>query len=110
MGYYIWNKAEMTDGNHLNKADRIKAQFPEVEEMNKIAASPDRTGQTVTVCVVENGPFDAAVICYNHAEYREFAFGDGRPKRWLIFPRAKVIELCPKVAKDLMPVDLRQSP
>ena len=110
MGYYVWNKAEMTDGNHLNKADRITAQYPEVQEVHVLAASPDRTGQTVSVCVIQNGPFDAAVICYNDAEYRDFKREDGRPKRWLIFPRAKVIELCPKVAKDLMPVDLRQSP
>jgi len=68
------------------------------------------TSKLTTSIVIQNGPFDAAVICYNDAEYRDFKREDGRPKRWLIFPRAKVIELCPKVAKDLMPVDLRQSP
>ena len=41
------------------------------------------------VCVVENGPFDAALYCVDKGEYRAATNpNDHRPKRWIIYPKA----------------------
>jgi hypothetical protein len=39
------------------------------------------------VCLVDNGPFTAAAICYNADERDEFARGDGRSKKWYAVSR-----------------------
>lgn len=36
------------------------------------------------VCVVQNGPFDAAGWAYSKREMQVFARLDGRPRRWLM--------------------------
>lgn len=102
MGYYI------ETSHHLNKADQL-LRLPDVREVDAINASPDRSGQTVSVCVVQNGPFDAAAICFNFDEFREFKVPDGRPKRWLVLPRATVVAACPSVEPHLFPLDPSQS-
>jgi len=102
MGYHIWNEDEMLDGNHLNKADRLLAAYPEIREVTFCAARFDRNGETVLVCVVQNRRFDAAAVAYNENEMLDYAVPDGRQKRWLQLPRALVLKLCPAV-KDLLP-------
>jgi hypothetical protein len=44
------------------------------------------------VCVVDNGPFEAAAFCYNINEYLAFTDKrDKRPKTWLVWePVAEV--------------------
>ena len=102
MGYYIETKLP------LNKADQLLT-IAGVEEVSALAASPDRSGQTVSVCVVQNGEFDAAAVCFNDSEYKDFLQPDGRPKRWLIFPRNVVLTLCPSVEYMLVPLNPAQS-
>lgn len=63
-------------------------------------ASPvgyDFAGPDALICVVSNGFFDAAGICHSPSERDHFATPDGRPKRWIKLPKAKAVELCPKV-------------
>lgn len=37
------------------------------------------------ICVVDNGPFEAAAYCYNLTEFRTFNDPmDDRPKRWVL--------------------------
>jgi hypothetical protein len=36
------------------------------------------------ICVVENGFFDAAGLCYDESEFKAFVFPDGRRKQWLL--------------------------
>ena len=43
------------------------------------------------ICVVDNGPFEAAAYCYNQNEYEEFARNDGRSKVWLTHPDAATL-------------------
>lgn len=53
------------------------------------------------MCVVDNGPFEAAAIGYDEKELDRFKRPDDRPKRWLILTKAKAIELCPEVKEKL---------
>lgn len=48
------------------------------------------------VCVVDNGPFTAAGICYNDREQEAFSDpGDIRPKQWYSVPDAALCDVCP---------------
>ena len=46
-------------------------------------SSLDQHPGKAVLCVVENGPFDAAVWAYNESELKEFRREDGRYKSWL---------------------------
>lgn len=49
--------------------------------------------EEAVICVVDNGPFEAAGFCYDHQEMWSFTQPDDpRPKRWLAAPREAVIE------------------
>lgn len=55
----------------------------------------------VLICVVENGPFDAAAVCYCESEFEEFGYsGDSRPKTWMLIPKKTVIALVPRIAGE----------
>ena len=45
------------------------------------------------ICVVDNGPFEAAGFAYSEKELDEFSRPDGRPRTWVIMDRAKACEL-----------------
>ena len=45
------------------------------------------------ICVVDNGPFEAAGLCYDDQEFQDFKHPDDRPKTWLLMDRAKAWEL-----------------
>jgi hypothetical protein len=102
MGYYI----ETVEP--LNKAGQLLSEYAAIQEVAPINATIDRSGQTVLVCVVQNGAFDAAAICYDHDELEAFARPDGRRKRWLVLPRDLAIFLCPSVASRLVKLDPTQ--
>lgn len=61
----------------------------------------DTTGKTVQICVVDNGPFEAAAIAYSQSELNVFAMPDSIPRQWLIMNREDVIKECPRV-KDAL--------
>jgi len=80
MGYYINQTSKGVQLPNGDKADylilygakEVKAEF-----------------QPNLICVVENGPFDAAGFAYDEKEFNEFNnYRDGRPKRWLVHPLA----------------------
>ena len=98
MGYYIETP------ENLNKAGQLLAAHPAIREVKDQPAF-DPTGQTVVVCVVENGPFDACAVAYSPGELDYFQSPDDpRPKRWLVVPRELVVKLCPKVEQRLIPL------
>ena len=79
MGYYIQteqpkNKAEAI----MRDLDGIKITVDEAEFFVK-----EQMG--AIICVVDNGPFEAAAYCHNLNEFRVFTDpSDDRPKTWLL--------------------------
>jgi hypothetical protein len=81
MGYYI---NQTSTGQPLPSIGKVKAL---VLDGAKIVA-PEY--QPNLVCVVDNGPFEAAGYCYSEEEFKEFNNpGDWRPKTWLVHPLAE---------------------
>ena len=59
-------------------------------------------GRGMYVCLVDNGPFTAAAICYNEQEFDEFNRDDEpRPRKWYVVGRDDIIDVCPDVAERL---------
>lgn len=91
MGFYIETKSYQAKG---------KAKYLHEFEGATLLLDPKfpENSNTILICVVDNGPFEAAGICYNRQEFMDFNEPDDpRPKVWLTLPRQKVIELCPPV-------------
>jgi hypothetical protein len=82
MGYYI---------NTTSKGDVLPARNKAQALIEDGATEVDGSKfEDNLICVVENGPFDAAAFAYSEDEYEEFKFvEDVRPKRWLTHPDAK---------------------
>lgn len=63
------------------------------------------TGDKIAVCVVDNGPFEAAGVAFSAEEMAVFMSPDSgpiqRPRVFLKVPRSEVIKLCPKVEARL---------
>lgn len=96
MGYYI----EVP--HPRNKARQLVDLYDAKIELGPFF---DETGKRIGICVVENGPFDAAAIAFSKREMQEFADDDtGRPITWLSLPREIVIKLNPPVERALAPI------
>lgn len=86
MGYYI----EVPQ--HKGKAQQI-IDLHGARWSPDVPSFKDIKEDEAIICVVDNGPFEAAAFVYNEDELAEFARPDGRPKYWLIMDRAKAEEL-----------------
>lgn len=80
MGRYI-----QTGDAVKNKAAIICSEFDgeiiTVEQAEELISDPE---SVAIVCVVDNGPFEAAGYCYDRSEFNEFSSpGDARPKTWI---------------------------
>lgn len=80
MGRYI-----QTGAAAKNKAAIICEEFGgeivTVEQAEQLMSDPE---SVAIVCVVDNGPFEAAGYCYSLDEFKEFSSpGDHRPKTWI---------------------------
>jgi hypothetical protein len=91
MGYYI-NPPDQT------KEDWLQEHGDEVGTPSWPA--PDGSA---LVCLIDNGPFSAAGICFSEQEFQAFVTPDGRPRTWYYVPSDKVISVEPLV-KDLLNV------
>ena len=89
MGYYIEvpeNKGKAQQIAYLYGARMLDRQ------PNYSDAGPDEA----IICVLDNGPFEAAGYAYSEDEFNEFAapdFGYQRPRTWLIMGREKAEKL-----------------
>ena len=86
MGYYI--EVPEPEG----KAQQIVDLYG-----GKIISIPpsfeDITPGKAIICVMDNGPWEAAGFAYNQRELEAFSSYDGRPRTWVIMDRKKACEL-----------------
>lgn len=99
MGYYI-------EGLHpKHKARQLREKYNATLLKDPPGNLRDiRAEGRALVCVVDNGPFEAAGIAYNDRELARFQMrvpDDLRMRWWLTLPRSTVIELCPRVEEVL---------
>ena len=86
MGFYI-------DGPAKGKAPFLRSEY-DAEFINEPVSFKDIPKDKALICVVDNGPFEAAGFAFDNREFEVFsAPGDPRPKRWMIMDREKAVEL-----------------
>lgn len=87
MGYYVQTP------ENLRKAEQLVQLYGAnpIEPPKKFDPPKDM----MLICVVCNGLFDAAAICFDEAEFEEFSSLDERARSWLLMDRDKVLELTP---------------
>ena len=79
MGYYI-----ETNTPH-GKAEQIMKTLGGTEVTQEEAEMIIKEDMSAVICVVDNGPFEAAAYCYNLDEFRAFTLPiDDRPKKWIV--------------------------
>ena len=81
MGYYI-EVPKNTD-----KAGQLQKLYGAVVTPRPAALIDIPAGKRL-ICVVQNGFFDAAALCYDDREFQEFACPDERPRTWLLMDKA----------------------
>lgn len=70
-----------------NKAATIKELAPDAQDMPEGASYDDCPEDCLPVCVVDNGPFEAAGVAYNRREFGRFLLpSDSHPRTWLWVP------------------------
>lgn len=77
----------------LDKAGQLLRNFDAVEVAPHELSLPTTVPNVVLVCVVQNGPFDAAAVVEDERDLRDFSAEDGRPKRWLLVNRTVANDL-----------------
>lgn len=87
MGYYI-------QGPQKGKGAYLERVYGAGWCSEETARSALTHPTIVPVCVVDNGPFEAAALAYSEEEFECFANPeDRRRKRWFLMDRAKAYEL-----------------
>lgn len=89
MGYYI------NTGHNVGKAEWLIVNEGAMELMDvPTSLSELPTELNGLICVVNNGPFEAAGFIYNDRELKAFSDpSDYRDKRWLVLPLERAKEL-----------------
>lgn len=87
MGYYI------ETGTVKNKAALIQETYGAIQITQQEAEFFVNEHEGAVICVVDNGPFEAAAFCHNGDAFRAFSNPtDARPKTWLLVDDRGAIE------------------
>ncbi len=83
MGYYIQTSV------NKGKARAIVATLGGTIVSQSEAKEAMKDATKGVICVVDNGPFEAAAFCYSDSEFAEFTRADDyfRPKQFVILDR-----------------------
>lgn len=93
MGYYINTTMDGQSLGRINKANSLiltsgAVSIPQPKSFAEVP--PDKA----LVCVVSNGPFEAAGYCFSEREFEAFTVPtDCRIKQWLLMPKTLVEKL-----------------
>lgn len=88
MGYYIETSSSKGKAMKLIRDYDAKLVMLLPENLSEIPADQ------ALICVVDNGPFEAAGYCFSQGEFKAFNRPtDDRPKTWLLMDKKKVHEL-----------------
>lgn len=85
MGFYI-------DPPNMSKEEWLRFNATPLDD--PFGDIPEGTHR---VCLVYNGGFTAAGICYNDGERDAFAHPDDRRKEWFVVEDERLIRVCPSV-------------
>ena len=87
MGFYI-------KGPQSGKAEFLKAKHDCIE-IPQPKSFDEVDKDLALICVVDNGPFEAAAYCFSAGEFEAFTLPDDRRKKsWLLMDKAVAEELC----------------
>lgn len=97
-------------GYYVNPSNMSKEQWLQDNGIEVLTPGPFPEDDTVVVCLLDNGPFTAAAICYSKDELDQFAQRgryegeartDRRHRQWFLVDKTKIAEVCPAVAARL---------
>lgn len=88
MGYYL-NPPDMTSEAWLLEHGTMVSVEQVKQGVYETAMVP--------VCLVDNGWMKTAGICYDRRERDAFLYPCGRPKRWFLVERSKLVPYCPQL-------------
>jgi len=99
MGYYLKSTGSRLMGLHGKAEDLIKdcgaVRIPRPDSFDKVNLG------AALICVVNNGPFEAAALVYSEEEFGSFTLPDDhRPKVWLKMDKKTAHELAKYKAKN----------
>lgn len=81
MGYFI-------HGPDHGKGEYLVQNHGATRVHQNTAALSMGEKENAIICVVDNGPFEAAAYAYDRGEFERFSIEDGRKKAWYIMSRA----------------------
>jgi len=80
-------------GFYINPPDGTKEKW--LDE-NGIMVDPPpfwlKEKDLALVCLMDNGPFMAAAVCFSRQELAEFSRDDGRVKFWYLVEKKKLVD------------------
>ena len=81
-------------GYYINPPNEAKEDFLRREGMRCLPEWPEGNDLAL-VCLMDNGPFTAAGICYDEEEMRAFnGPSDYRPKTWYLVQKNQLTNVC----------------
>jgi hypothetical protein len=86
MGFYIDQTSKGTPLGRHDKAETLVREGDAIL-LNEQPQWKDVPADTAIICVVNNGPFEAAGFAFSEDEFNVFARPDGRPRQWLTMKR-----------------------
>lgn len=86
MGYYIQVP------NNKQKTEQLIELYG-AEQITKVPIFEDLCSNKAIICIVDNGLFEAAALCYSKEELEEFKRPDGRPRKWVLMEKELAYKL-----------------
>ncbi len=101
MGYYI-NRTPKRPLDKKRKAEFIHTDCDAQLVLNVPKSLSEIPADKALICVVDNGPFEAAALAFDDRELEHFTWNteDERPKTWLMMDKKLAYELTGFKAKS----------